>query len=431
MLIAFVFLVLLLAATPVLLYFDNATATGLVDAILAAGLAIVAGSIQHGERAYVLGRIRPVVIVAAIPGLWFVVQLLPLAPLGLSHQIWASAQTALGRPTWGSISIDVGATAVALCRYLSAVGVLLLAAALAIDRRRAERVLLVLVAATVVIPVMSSLDGVAGLGLLERWDGPAARVRAMDCAALGLILAAAWAVRTLERREVGRAPPSAWALNLAFAAAAFLCCLLTLVRGTPGPLVAAGYGVATLITFVIIRRFALGPWAWAAAAAVALMVAVAIVTHHPPAGNAAVTLAFAADRSPGATLAVAQRMLADVPWTGTGAGTFARLVPMYRDAGEALSSPGAPTAAAAIEIELGRWMLAAIAIVGAAATILLLRAGLRRGRDSFYPAAGAACILTTLILGLTNPGVLGTANSVVLAAALGVAIAQDQSRSVR
>ena len=51
----------------------------------------------------------------------------------------------------GSVSVDIGATAIALARYLSAVGVILLAAAVAINRERGESVLIGTAAATVLI----------------------------------------------------------------------------------------------------------------------------------------------------------------------------------------------------------------------------------------------------------------------------------------
>jgi len=51
----------------------------------------------------------------------------------------------------GSISVDVGATAIALVNYLSAAGMLLLTAAVAINRNRAESILISTTAAVVFI----------------------------------------------------------------------------------------------------------------------------------------------------------------------------------------------------------------------------------------------------------------------------------------
>ena len=63
--------------------------------------------------------------------------------------------------------------------------------------------------------------------------------------------------------------------------------------------------------------------------------------------------------------------------------------------------------------------------------ITLLRASLQRGRDSFYPATGGACLITLLLLVFTNAGLLGAATGLLLAAALGLAFAQSQSRTLK
>ena len=67
---------------------------------------------------------------------------------------------------------------------------------------------------------------------------------------------------------------------------------------------------------------------------------------------------------------------------GTGAGTFAAIVPIYRDVYDPVTST-APTAAPTLSIELGRPMLWLIVIAIVGAIVILLRASLQRGRDSF------------------------------------------------
>jgi predicted branched-subunit amino acid permease len=91
----------------------------------------------------------------------------------------------------------------------------------------------------------------------------------------------------------------------------------------------------------------------------------------------------------------------------------------------------APTAAAAIAIELGRPMLWLIVATMAGSILVLLRASLRRGRDSFYPMAGASCLITLLFLSFMNVEVLSSAAATIAAATLGLAFAQSKSRSVR
>ena len=76
-------------------------------------------------------------------------------------------------------------------------------------------------------------------------------------------------------------------------------------------------------------------------------------------------------------------MLADSPWMGIGAGTFASLLPIYQGAGDTMINPAAPTAAVEIAIELGRPMLWALILAVLIGIIMLLRGALHRGRDSF------------------------------------------------
>jgi hypothetical protein len=82
-------------------------------------------------------------------------------------------------------------------------------------------------------------------------------------------------------------------------------------------------------------------------------------------------------------------------------------------------------------IELGRPMLWLIVATIVFSILFLLRASLKRGRDSFYPTAGASCLITLLFLSFTNAGVLGSAAAIIAAATLGLAIAQSKSRSVQ
>ena len=104
-------------------------------------------------------------------------------------------------------------------------------------------------------------------------------------------------------------------------------------------------------------------------------------------------------------------------------------MPIYRDIDDPETST-APTAAAALSIELGRPMFWMIVVVIVGAGVILLRASLQRGRDSFYPAAGAGCLITLLLLAFMNAGILGTATAVIAAAVLGLALVQRKSRTI-
>ena len=148
-------LVLLIFATPITIIFDGPVIQGFVAAIAAVSVAIVALRIRPGEAGFLSSVIRPVAVVAAVPAIWMLIQVLPMQNVGLAHPIWKSAAAALGHPVAGSISIDPGATLISFVRYVSAAAIAFVAAAVATDRRRAEWVLLALTVATTLIALMA------------------------------------------------------------------------------------------------------------------------------------------------------------------------------------------------------------------------------------------------------------------------------------
>jgi hypothetical protein len=123
--------------------------------------------------------------------------------------------------------------------------------------------------------------------------------------------------------------------------------------------------------------------------------------------------------------------LADASWAGTGAGTFGDLIPIYRDLDDVIHGSAAPSAAATIAVELGRPALSAAVAIAIVAIVWLLQGALRRGRDSFYPAAGASSIVTLLFLAFGDVGLFATGVAIITAAILGLAVAQSRSRTIQ
>src|SRR6185312_15235215 len=109
--------------------------------------------------------------------------------------------------------------------------------------------------------------------------------------------------------------------------------------------------------------------------------------------------------SPQPLMAVTGRILMETRWTGSGAGTFAALIPLHRDIREVITATEAPTAAAMLAIEMGRPFLWAALAAGAALALKLLRGAVRRGRDSSYATAGAACVVATAVLAFVDAGI--------------------------
>ena len=421
-------LVTLICASPIILVVDGLIMQGLVAWIVASALAIIAQSLHPGEAKFLVSLILAPIAVAAVPALEMLIQLLPLRVF--AHPIWTSAEQALGYPVAGAISVDLGQSVIALGKYLSMAAVALLSAAVAVDRVRAEWLLFALTAAGATIGLGILAQHVFYPGLVF---GALPRAQATDCAAMGAIFASAALIRAIERYETRRSGLQRSAPTLlrtgAASTAALVICVAALIPGaTYWTLFASGCGLAAFVCVSIIRRFARGPWSSAAIAASACGVALLLLAHHPPERGRSLPVAFAPASSASLT-ALSERVLADAPLVGTGAGTFAAVAPIYREMDDPPPGPIAPTAAAAVAIELGKPMLFLIVVATAAAIFILLRGSLRRRRDSFYSAMAGSCLITLLLLAFTNAGLLGTATSLIAAAMLGLGFAQSKSRT--
>jgi hypothetical protein len=426
-----ILLAFLICISPVAIFFDGTILHGVLAGIAAIGIAVVSTTMRPGETSFLISVIRSPAVLAGIPALWILIQVLPLRTL--AHPIWTSAEAAIGHPLAGAISIDIGASVMALGKYLSIVAITLFAAAVAVDRRRAETILFSLWTATVVIALSAlSIRLLSGSNLKA---SAAALTQASDSMAVGVTIAAAATVRAIERFETRHDSLNRSAVglsrNLSLCVTALLFCTAALGFVAPvGPLVAAASGVGVLGSVILIRRLGLGRWSSATVALLAGVVAIYLVADEPGLSIKGPTMAFASE-APASLVAMSQRILNDTPSTGTGAGTFAAIATVYRESGDQTPQFTAPTAATALVIELGRPMSWFIATGLAIAILALLRASLRRGRDSFYAAAGAGALVTVLVLSFMNAETLGTGAAVVAATTYGLAIAQSRSRSVQ
>jgi hypothetical protein len=430
----FYLLVMLICATPAFLIIDSPIEDGVIPVILVLAFAFVARTIRPGQADHFSNLARPVAIVAAVPAVWMIVQMLPLGLAGVSNPIWDSASGAIGRPLHGSISIDPGITLLSLCRYFTMTAVLFLSIVASLDRQLAQWVLFALTTATALIALILIGDDLAGTKLLFATENTNLGFGALDSAALGLILSSASAIGVFDRfqtqRIKGKSSIGTFAMAFAFCIVAFAACALAIFLHATGYLIlAAVSGLATLGVVVLIRRLGLGPWGCSAIGSVTIVIAVSVVAMQPASRITALTLPLAPQVvSPSS---ITERILAATPWTGTGAGTFATLIPIYRDADEVVTDYSPPNVATKIAIEAGRpavWTVLFIAIAAAAA---LFRGALRRGRDSFYSAAGAGCIATIVLLSFTNVGMVQTTTSVVAFAILGLAFGQRLSRTIK
>jgi len=412
----------LLSLCPAIVTVDGPFIPCLVPLLLGAGLIVVSVKMPPGEVQH-LSRVvsRPFVIIAAVPAVLMLIQMLPL-PF-LANPVWSSVSAGLSHRVIGSISVDIGATALSLARYLSAVGAVLLAASVAINRERAESILVGTVAATVLISLAVLIHELFGSRIL------AMREEALDCACLGVTLSAACAILVFERHESPRSKPSQSQKKFLFASlaclTAFLICVGAVAAARSGSLAfAAASGLVTFCAVVVIRRWALGRVGAAAIGVTAAIIAAALVTLA--ASDSDPRFAFVKKGS--ASVELTQRILSDAPFFGDGAGSFGALLPIYQSSSSDPGGSEAVTAAAKLSIEMGRATLW-LAIVAAGVTVfVLLRGASRRGRDSFYASAAGSCLVTLMNLAFINVGLAGAAVSLLAATILGLGLTQSRSR---
>src|SRR6516164_486700 len=278
-------LVILICTSPAIVLWDGLIMQGLVAGIVAVALAITARALRPGETGFLVSIIRPPAVIAAVPALWVLVQVLPLSVL--AHPIWKSAETALGNPVAGTISVDPGASVIALGQYLSVIAVAFLSAAVSVDRQRAEWILFALTAAVAAIALMI-------LTPLATFT----RAQAIDCVGIGTIIASAACIRTIERYETRRSGPQRSVPILlltvvACSGALAICGAVVMLGATREILIATAYGIFALMCISIIRRFALGASGITAIAAPALGAAILLLAYYPAERSMSVTLAFA------------------------------------------------------------------------------------------------------------------------------------------
>lgn len=385
--------------------------------LLAAAFNARKADYEHYVRATSWGRW----ILIAIP-LCIAAQLAPLW-LSWAHPIWASAQDALGGLPFGPITADVGLTLNALFLALAALSLVGVTIVVVRDRGRAELVLFVL----------SGIAAVCALALDLHWLSPeilaaAPSDLATTFAGLGTMLNLAVMQLAAERAETRHSVVRSIAIGLCGLVGALASALAIFGLSSTNSAIAAAFGLVLILLILVIRRLDLSPLAAGALSLAALIGATIVLTFLFEKSSGPILLRLVPDMG-AETRAALERMLADTRWFGAGAGTFSAVGRIYQsDAGAALL---APSAATAIFADMGWIGLSAAVVVSVIALMRLFFGALQRGRDSFFPAAAAACLLFALIQSFAGPGLLRPAAILCLSVIVGLGLSQSVSQSSR
>lgn len=421
---AFVILLGLISLCPAIVTIDGPVIPYLIPLLLSAGLISVSVKLPAGEAQHLSRFIsRPLVLAAAFPAFYMLLQMLPL-PF-FANPVWTSVSPGFKHGIAGSISVDTGNTALALVTYLSAAGMVLLAAAVAANRERAESVLIGLTAAAVLISITVLLHDLFDVQILTM------REEALDCACLGVTLSAACTLFVFERYETRRintaqAQQKFYILLLAGLASLALCVSAVAAARSGSLIFAAGSGFLTFCAVVVIRRWALGRVGAAAIGVTAAVIAAALVTVAASDPDPR----FAFVKKDAASVELTQRILNDAPLFGDGAGSFSSLLPIYQSGDSNTGDFVAVTAAAKLSIEMGKTFLWIAVLAASWGVFFFLRGAARRGRDSFYAAAAGACLVTLMNLAFVNVGLTGSAIILLSAAIFGLGLVQSSGRTM-
>ncbi|WP_424627928.1 O-antigen ligase family protein [Bradyrhizobium sp. SYSU BS000235] len=423
----FTILASLIVITPVLTIIDSMFVYGLILANAATATALIALTFHAGDLRRLAQLVEPIAPLLLIPCAWMLVQIMPIPSRSLAHSAWASASGALGKPLVGAISLDIGTTLLSLSQYALVLSVAMIATAVALDRHRAEVILLLLTASTIAIAAgLLCLD--LGYFHTASADLSSLRSQAMNVAAIGTILSATNIIHISERarthpanRETA-ANPTNYARIIPIAGLA-ICLLALMVDADAMMLFATACGLGVLMSVVAIRKWRLGLWGQCGLAAAIVIGLVGFFSANPNHQGVDPTLWFSTQPAP--MVATADRILADAGLSGTGAGTFEAVLPIYRDT-DSLQTILAPATTALVATEMGRPFLYGLIIVTVFGAYLLFRRALLRGRDYYYAGCGAGCIVAMLVASFANAGLFYLSASILLACVLGMAFAQSK-----
>ncbi|WP_245471938.1 hypothetical protein [Bradyrhizobium nanningense] len=311
----------------------------------------------------------------------------------------------------------------ALVLALAAIALLGVTILVVRDRGRAELVLF----------VVAGIAAVSALVLVLHRLVPAVLTAApadlaVSFAGLGLMLNLAVMQLAAERAETRHSLLRSIAIGLCGLLGALVSAAAIFGLSGTNSAVGASLGLVLMLLILVIRRLDLSLLAASAVSVAAVAGTAIVLTFLFEQSSGPLLLRLVPDLGV-ETKAALERLLADTRWFGAGAGTFSALGRIYQsESGAALA---APSAASSIFAGMGWIGLLAATAASILAVVRLFFGALRRGRDSFFPAAAASCVVFVLIQGFAGPGLLHPAAILCLSVIMGLGLSQSVSQSSR
>ena len=429
--IAFRLLTILLAATPVLAFSDSASGQD-AFAVVTAAMLVVAAMAPPSDITATIRLLKGLSLAILFPILFMVFQLAPLPFASLTNPIWPTAAAALNEPSlWRHVSLAPGNTLRGLMLYLTVLSLVIATVIITRDRQRAQTTLFILCAMT------GLMSAEALLGQLNLFAGvfPVGGTVAatfVAASAMGSLVNAAAIVMAVERHlrqsepEISHSSPLL--LQLFLGLLGFTICLGATISLAPANVtIAMAFGLAIILLVVVARRFELYPWSIGVLFVILAAIGIGIVAQRFQDNFSGGILGFATSASPEA-LALAGRALSDASWFGSGVGTFGSLISVYQDFGSApIMDP--PSTVVGIAVEWGRPALLILAIFAIQLFAFTFRGALRRGRDSFFPSAAAACVAVVSLESFCDPSLTHQAVQIIVAVIVGLGVSQSVGRT--
>ena len=393
--ISFALLIVLVALAPVFALSAGRISPQVINIDVAALLLLLPSAPGTDVRGS-FAIFKPLAVTALLPAAWMLLQLLPLPPGSIEHPVWRSAATALSDSLSGHISIDLGFTLRSLFGYLSLISLAFITSVLTRNRERAETILATLCAITTFIALELLLfRDLAVLKPANSTDDLTSSLVAL--AAFGVVLNSAFVVRAAERYETRSGRPgqplrSFIGLMLLGAAGAVICLVALISYASYDVLIATAFGLVVVGLIILIRRLNLARWTTATLCAAALVACGGVIALRFAANSSVSPLFRFAKIQSADAVAAALRMIADANWTGGGVGTYQALAAIYRDT-DGAPGPAAINTITSIVLEWGRAGMLTVFLLVIQLLVTLFRGALARGRDSFYAASAAACLV--------------------------------------